>query len=125
MSAYATQSNNDTTRIYVTDAMEMKWNVTNGILMCSNFTGFVDDKPIVLRSCGYGISSINGTCTYDAFLTLNNRSATDVRACFCSNDKCNGFNSDPINPSGASCCHLTYYLLFTITIYSMFKYVSW
>lgn len=100
--------------------MEMKSNVSNGILMCSNFTGFIDKKPIVLRSCGYGISSINGTCTNNAFLTLNNQSATEVRACFCSNDTCNGYNS----PSGASCCHLTYYLLFAITIYSMFKYVS-
>lgn len=110
------------------DATEMKSRASaqldEGMLMCSKFTGSLDGKPMVLRGCGFGNRTLNGTCTKSAILILDGRSASDVLACFCSAEECNGQSSSDLNEttsSDAACCQLTSYLLCTVLIYFMYK----
>lgn len=124
-----------------------KPNFPNQIFLCSTFNGTWKGSLILLRSCGYGSISLNNTCqTTNTQLTLDGESATNVTACFCENEKCNNEKfpnvgpappttvqpttvrpptKKPTNkPNGASCCHLTSYLLFAVSICSIYKYLS-
>jgi len=108
------------------------------IMLCANFTGSLDEKPILYRTCGLGISTLDQHCTKNASLSLKGKNATDLVACFCSTNECNSKSYDPndasiVNPlnvtigtskNGASCCHLTSYSLFAVIIYSLYKYWS-
>lgn len=83
--------------------------------MCAKFTGTLDAKPIILRSCGFGSRTIDGVCSRDAILQLDGRYATDVVGCFCSIDRCNGLDNGVSR--GVSNLQLTYFSLIVIVIY--------
>lgn len=97
LSSYVVQPSNNKTKLYALNDTIMDANV---MLMCSNFTGTLDGEFIVLRSCGVGRNTLIDTCTQSAILIVDKRNVSDVEACFCSKEKCNGRVTGAIN--GAS-----------------------
>lgn len=140
---------NDTTVLHASsDSSDDNGNTTIAslILMCSNVTGSLDGKPIVIRTCAYGSKMFNNKCTKNTTLEFEGRNATDVLACFCSTEKCNRpRNNVPTTttttttttsttttttpkprPSAASSSHLTSYSLFAVAIFFTYKcYLSY
>lgn len=76
---------------YSTDELDTK--NCDFITMCGKFTGLLDHKPIIFRSCSYGNKSLDESCTKGAILKLDGRYATNVTACFCSKESCNAASS--------------------------------
>lgn len=81
--------------------------------LCSKFTGDMNGKSVIARGCATGIRELAGQCTNNAWLEVEGRNASNVRACFCTSDRC---NSAPV-------VAITYLSMVAVAIHVIFKFV--
>ncbi len=93
-------------------------------LRCANYTGKLNNKDFMIRSCSLVDDTLKDNCEYSAYVSLDGVNSNSTKACMCSSDKCNSDNNKKPH-NGATGTQLTSYLLLAVTIVNfMFKCMS-